>query len=132
MRSPEDFSYDEKRIFSAPIKDLSVEERAIAILLSDERANWNWTENKKHQSKHSGVTVIMTDKLLENGVVSPLDGKTAFHNRRTWKEHLKANGCVEIGNDYNNLKKKTEIQGDFDCRKELSQAVNQVAEKYGH
>jgi len=79
-------------------------------------------------------TVIMDkDKLLRDGVLSPLDMKTAFHNRRDYAEHLKANGCVEIGNDFNkSTEKKREIKGDFDCRAELAQAVNQAQDKYGN
>lgn len=77
-------------------------------------------------------TVIMDkDKLLANGVVSPLT-QESFHNRADYKDHLKRHGCVEIGNDFNNAKMRTEIHGDFDCRKELSQATHQVMEKYGN
>lgn len=78
------------------------------------------------------ITLQDKDVLLRNGVISPLDGKTAFHNRREWAEHLKLNNCVEIGNDFNNAKPRTEIRGDFDCRKELAQVTHQVMEKYGH
>lgn len=78
------------------------------------------------------ITLQDKDILLKDGVVSPLDGKTAFHNRHDWADHLKRNDCVEIGNDFNNSKPRTEIRGDFDCRKELSQATHQVMEKYGH
>ena len=81
----------------------------------------------------SYVQIVDRDKLLSDGVLSPLDQKTAFHNRRDWGEHLKANGCVEIGNDFNkSTEKKREIKGDFDCRKELAQATHQVMEKHGH
>lgn len=78
------------------------------------------------------ITLQDRDVLLKDGVISPLDGKTAFHNRRDWADHLKRNDCVEIGNDFNNAKPRTEIRGDFDCRKELSQATHQIMEKYGH
>lgn len=81
------------------------------------------------------VNTILQDRdiLLKDGILSPLDQKTAFHNRRDWNEHLKRNGCVEIGNDYNNsTQKKSEIKGDFNCRQELGKATYQVMEKYGH
>lgn len=78
-------------------------------------------------------TIIMDkDKLLADGILSPLDQKSAFHNRREWAEHLKANNCVEYGNDLNNHKAPTEVRGDFDCRKELAQATHQIMDKYGH
>lgn len=91
-------------------------------------------EIKNSFSNRKVSTVIMDrDKLLANGVLSPLDQKTAFHNRKDWGEHLKANGCVEIGNDFNNsTEKKREIKGDFDCREELAKATHQVMEKYGN
>lgn len=77
-------------------------------------------------------TVLMDkDALLANGIKSPLT-QESFTNRKAWAEHLKANGCVEIGNDFNNAKMRTEVRGDFDCRKELSQATHQVMDKYGH
>lgn len=84
-------------------------------------------------NKSIKLTLQDRDILLKEGVLSPLDQKTAFHNRREWNEHLKVNGCVEIGNDYgDSTKKKREIKGDFDCREALAQAVNQVGEKYGY
>lgn len=81
----------------------------------------------------SNITIMDADKLLKDGVLSPLDMKTAFTNRRDYADHLKRNGCVEIGNDFNNsANKKREIKGDFDCRNDLAQATHQIAEKYGH
>lgn len=81
----------------------------------------------------SSITLMDKDKLLANGILSPLDQKTAFHNRKDWGEHLKRNGCVEIGNDLNKAtEKKREIKGDFDCRAELGKVTHQVMEKYGH
>ena len=79
------------------------------------------------------TTIMDKDKLLANGIISPLDMKTAFHNRRDYADHLKRNGCVEIGNDFNkSTEKKREIKGDFDVRAELSEATHRVMEKYGH
>lgn len=81
----------------------------------------------------SKITICDRDKLLANGVLSPLDQKTAFHNRKDWAEHLKRNDCVEFGNDFNkSTEKKREIKGDFNCYKELAQATNQIADKYGY
>ncbi len=82
-------------------------------------------------SKKVNITVLMKDKLLENGVLSPIDGK-AFHNRADWADHLKRHDCVEFGNDLNNAKQREEVRGDFDCRKELGEATHRVMEKYGH
>lgn len=92
----------------------------------------NYKEDARIGQKSGKVTIQDRDKLLANGILSPLDGKTAFHNRRDWADHLKRNNCVEYGNDMNNHKAPTEVRGDFDCRKELSEATYQVMEKHGH
>lgn len=123
-------SDQEKSILNMPFKDLTPEDRSIAFSLSDKIADYN-----RSQSHISKGRMVIQDKdiLLKNGVISPLDGKTAFHNRKDWANHLKANGCVEIGNDFNNsTKKQKEIVGDFDCRNELGKATYQVMEKYGN
>lgn len=73
--------------------------------------------------------IIDKDRLLANGIASPID-KSMHTNRRTWKEHLKANGCVEIGNDFNKSTGKKPLEGNFDCRKELTEATNRVWDKY--
>lgn len=125
-----ELSEDENRLLNTPFKDLSAAERSSAFSVSDRIAEWNRSQPSNVSGK---IGILDKDKLLANGVVSPLDGKTAFHNRREWANHLKANGCVEIGNDFNNsTKKKREIHGDFDCREELGKATYQVMEKYGH
>lgn len=79
------------------------------------------------------LTIVDGDKLLANGVLSPIDQKTVFHNRKDWAEHLKRHNCIEFGNDFNkSTEKMREIKGDFDCREQLTKATHQIAEKYGH
>lgn len=125
-----EISENEKRVLNTPFKDLSPEERSMAFSLSDKLAEWN--RNQPYETKGS-IIIQDRDALLKDGIVSPLDGKTAFHNRRDWANHLKANDCVEVGNDFNNsAQKKKEIKGDFDCRNELGHATYQVMDKYGH
>lgn len=124
-------SEDENRILATPFKDLTKEQRSAAFSLSDRVADHNRKQAYSNKSKFN-ITISDRDVLLKNGVTSPIDPKQAFTNRREWAEHLKRNDCVEIGNDYNNAKPPTEIKGDFNCRKELSQATHQVMEKYGH
>lgn len=128
------FSEDEIRIINTPIRDLSKTELAIAFSLSDKIVEHNKVARKNFQlSGNIKISLLDKDKLLTNGVVSPLDQKSVFHNRADWGDHLKRNGCVEIGNDYgDSTKKKREIKGDFDCRDALGQAVQQVGEKYGY
>jgi hypothetical protein len=84
-----------------------------------------------YQGNKSHVSIMDKDRLLANGVVSPID-QTVFHNRRDWANHLKSHDCVEFGNDLNNAKAPTEMRGDFNCREELGKATYQIMEKYGH
>lgn len=115
---------NETRLLIMPFSALSAEETSIAFSASDRLAEYN--RNQPHTPSQN-LCIIDKDKLLKDGVVSPLDQKTYFTNRKAWGEHLKANGCVEIGNDYNNsTRKKREIKGDFDCRRELAHATQQV------
>jgi hypothetical protein len=84
-----------------------------------------------YQGNKSHVSIMDKDRLLANGIVSPID-QTVFHNRREWANHLKSHDCVEFGNDLNNAKAPTEMRGDFNCREELGKATYQIMEKYGH
>lgn len=110
------------------------------IIASDECDNFTKAmkficarEDRRMCKKDFNLTLMDRDVLLKDGILSPLDMKTAFHNRRDWADHLKRHDCVEVGNDLNNSTlKKREIKGDFDCRAELAQATHQIADKYGH
>lgn len=122
----------EIQLLDTPFADLSKEDRAIIFSASDRLADYNRAQPCT-ESKSNKISILDKDKLLANGVLSPLDMKTAFHNRRDYADHLKRNGCVEIGNDFNkSTEKKREIKGDFDCHSELSEATHRVMEKYGH
>ncbi len=70
------------------------------------------------------------DKLLDNGVRSPVDGRV-YSNKKTWRDNLKAHGCVEVGNDLNNAKPRSEIRGDYNVRQELARATYEVLNKQG-
>lgn len=80
----------------------------------------------------SKITLMDKDKLLANGILSPIDQKSAFHNRRDWADHLKQHNCVEFGNDLNNAKIRSDIRGDYNVREELGKATYEVASKYGY
>lgn len=73
------------------------------------------------------MIIIDKDKLLKDGVRSPADG-SVYSNRREWNEHLKSKGLVEVGNDYNGQKPR-ELQGDYNCRKALTEATREVLSK---
>lgn len=83
----------------------------------------------EHVFSASKLVVMDTDKLLRDGVKSPIDG-SIHGNRAGYKDHLKRHGCVEIGNDFNNAKPRSEVRGDFNCREELTKATHQVMDKY--
>lgn len=79
--------------------------------------------------KAKSPVVYDRDKLLAGGVFSHADKKT-YTTKREWDDHLKAHGCVEVGNDYNHmLKGRTEVAGNFECRKELTEAYRHVTGK---
>lgn len=124
-------SPEEQKLLNTPFKDLSDDERAKAFSVSDKLAQHNLSQPKAYSE--AKMSILDKDKLLANGVLSPLDMKTAFHNRRDYADHLKRNGCVEIGNDFNNsTKKDREIKGDFDVRAELAKTTHEVMDKYGY
>lgn len=75
------------------------------------------------------MSVGNRDVCFGDPVKSVVDG-THHTSRQRYNEHLKANGCVEIGNDSGYGKpKKREIQGDFNVRKELAEATREVLSK---
>lgn len=123
-------SEDEIRLLQCPFDELSKSDIALAFAASDRLAEYN---RKQSYSPSHKMTIFDRDKLLADGILSPIDRKTAFSNRKDWAEHLRANGCVEIGNDFNNAKEiPGKLRGDFDVRDDLGRATYQVMEKHGH
>jgi len=57
----------------------------------------------------------------KTGTMPVIEGRVAH------REFLKRNGYVEVGNDM--PKPKTEVRGDFNLRKELTEATKQVLAK---
>lgn len=112
-------------LLCTPFSNLSPDDRGKAFSASDKVAEWN---RKQPYRLNGAITIVDRDVLLKDGVLSPIDQKTAFHNRKDWNDHLKRNNCVELGND---RQPKRELQGNFNCRKELAQATRQVLEKQG-
>lgn len=87
----------------------------------------------KKRNEYAKPSAFAVNNIWDKGV-SFKDGpvfshadKKRYSNRQDWDNHLKQHGCVEVGNDKGYLKeKKREIQGDFNCRKELTEATRQV------
>jgi hypothetical protein len=103
------------------------------ILMADEADNFSKAMRllaNSEQSRMRSVTIIDKDKVINGGMKSPIDGKV-YGNRSDWNNHLKANDCVEMGNDLNNAKPRTEIRGDFATKEDVGRAVNEVFERRG-
>lgn len=119
MRSPQEIlECYEKATKDAPI-----------ILAADE------AENFSKAMKILGAKYAVGNKKCRIEVIkdiepyrNTLDGKP-IGSRREHREFLKRNGCVEVGNDFNNTKSPKEVRGDFNVRPELSRAVHQVLNK---
>lgn len=71
------------------------------------------------------VNTVIQDKdvLLRDGVKSQVDGKM-YTRRADYNDHLKRHDMVEVG-DQAPTKAPKEIRGDFDCKKELHEAIKQ-------
>jgi hypothetical protein len=57
--------------------------------------------------------------------IGMVDGKP-IGGRAQHREYLKRHDCVEIGNETKHLTQPKEIKGDFNVRKELTEATRQV------
>lgn len=131
MRTPEELL----KAYEAATKESPI------LIASDEHENFRKAmqisyareDARIRKSTASKITICDRDKLLANGVLSPIDNKTHFSNRRDWNNHLKANDCVEIGNDFNSAREVPgQLRGDYDIRSDLAKATHEVMDKYGH
>lgn len=81
-------------------------------------------------SYDSAMLNIDKDKLLREGIASPLD-KSIHTNRKSYNDHLRAHGCREVGNDYNNAKpKEWEHVSDASIKDSVAQAVHEVFDRH--
>lgn len=72
--------------------------------------------------------IIDKDKALNGGVVNPLDGKK-YDTRHKWDETLKRHNCHQA--DTSMPTKKEELKGNYNARKELTEATREVLSKRG-
>ena len=79
----------------------------------------------KYSASYKAAPNIMTDYIAGAGgaLRSQADGKM-YDSKSAYRKSLKAHGMVEMGNDAP-TKGRDEIRGDFDCSKELKQALEQ-------
>lgn len=86
---------------------------------------------RARNSMNSGNSseIIVSDRDIsfkEGHIFSHADGKH-YPNRKAWEDHLKRNNCFEVGNEYNKKDiRDRKIRGNFDCRKELTEATKQI------
>lgn len=67
---------------------------------------------------------VISDDLGLKGVHNPADGKT-YDSKSAYYKAVKNAGCQIVGNEQPSTKKR-EVQGDFDCRREVSQAIDRT------
>lgn len=113
----------EIEIINTAFAELSHEMRAVAFSISDKMVSNNHEHNKNYRSKGIKIGIQDKDILLKNGVKSQADGRI-YGNRRDYNDHLKRHDVVEIG-DQAPIHASKEIRGDFECRKELHDAIKQ-------
>lgn len=66
------------------------------------------------------MIIIDKEKPLHGGMKSTIDGKI-YTSRSAWDDHLRANNCRQYEKD--SQRDKGEMKGNFDCRKELTEAT---------
>lgn len=77
------------------------------------------------------ITIRDTGVSFKDGPVFSHADSKHYSNRKDWDNHLKQHGCIEVGNEYNNKKQKPrQIEGDFNCRKELTEATQHVLRRH--
>lgn len=109
----------DKELLETPLKDLSKEERARAFLAYDRKATKIDEENKKYKSRPIGRVHVIGDSIE---ALNPADGKV-YSSKSKYYQALKDTGnhVVEPGEQG----KKLGLQGDYNLRPELKQAMQQ-------
>lgn len=75
------------------------------------------------------MTISNRDICFAEPVQSVIDG-THYSSKRAYTDHLRQHECHEVGNDYNTgTHRPSELQGDFDVRKELAAATYETLRK---
>lgn len=71
-----------------------------------------------------GRLQIIRDDLGFQGVVNPVDGQK-YDSKSQYYKAVKASGMEVIGTDAK-AEKRTKTLGDFDCRRDIAQAIEQT------
>jgi len=102
--------FNEKLLADAAII-LAIEKGAFSFLKTNEKTKFN-------------APNVISDDLGTRGVLNPATGKM-HDSKSSYYKDVRAAGCEIMGNDAK-VKVRTEIQGNYDCSKELSQAIDQT------
>lgn len=112
---------EEIEFLNIPIADMTKEQRGAAFELRERQLSEVAEENKKFKPKikpSKGPYGIMDSIEMK----SMVDGKT-YTSKAKYYESLKRNDSHIIEPGEQKLDKQREVQGDFNCRKELKQAI---------
>jgi hypothetical protein len=112
-----------ENLLNTPIKDLTQEQLMQAITLRDQKNQKIWKENREYGPINIGGVHVISDDLGIKGVRNPNDGKF-YDSKSQYYKSLKAQGCFITGNE--EPPKERKQRGDFDCRKELAQAIDET------
>jgi len=92
-------------------------------VLTDEYLAKSYPKTKSH--------FVISDNLGSgvNGIINHADGKR-YDSKSNYEKAVRAKGCRVVGNDWNNTQWKAPIergiQGDFNVRPQLKEAVQKV------
>lgn len=118
---------DEATILTTPIEELS--KAGVPCWESwDKRNKLVIEKNKSHKWTLTYAPMIISDTIgtrtNTDGVLNPATGKK-YDSKSEYYRDTKAAGCEIMGNDAP-TESKREMRGNFDCRRELAQAIDQT------
>ena len=67
---------------------------------------------------------VISDDLGIKGIINPVDGKP-YSSKSEYHKTVKKSGMEVVGNDAP-TETRREIQGDYDCRRDIAQAIEQT------
>ncbi len=84
-------------------------------------------ESNRASNKKIAAQIADKDISFKKDHVFSHADQQYYPNRQAWENHLKANNCFEVGNEYNKKDiRDRKIRGNFNCHKELTEATKQV------
>lgn len=117
----------EVKYLTTPLIELDQGGRGAAIAARDRKTHLIEQENSKfipapYKPRRMRTVGWQTDSM--DGVRNPVDGKM-YDSKSRLRRSYRENGVIEVGNEPIPTKPR-ETVGDFDCRKEVAQAIEQT------